>query len=171
MTHFVSYKNREGAGLRGCEYIVPLRQQNRRPEENKVEWTNKKPWFAEAVSDTLTRRIRLWGIKRKVWWDFWSVGGGSWASQQMQETDWRGGWNRIMKERMSRRRSENTKLLPGYSLPLQWVFIPLFWTPVICSRMNHGDHLDWWRAQSTSRAPSRYKHGRNDWVQRCIYML
>lgn len=30
-----------------------------------------------------------------------------------------GGWNRIMKERMSRRRSENTKLLPGYSLPLQ----------------------------------------------------
>lgn len=30
-----------------------------------------------------------------------------------------GGWNRIMKERMSMRRSENTKLLPGYSLPLQ----------------------------------------------------
>lgn len=91
MTHFVSCKNREGAGLRGCEYIVLLRQQNRRPEENKVEWTNKKPWFAEAVSDTLMRRIRLWGIKRKVWWDFWSVGGGSWASQQMQETDWGGG--------------------------------------------------------------------------------
>lgn len=41
------------------------------------------------------------------------------VSRCRRQTGGGGGGNRIMKERMSTRRSENTKLLPGYSLPLQ----------------------------------------------------
>lgn len=93
------------------------------------------------------------------------VGGGGGlllrTARRTNEKEWRGGGKRERDKEhpCSGVAGQKKSSSPDNTMPLLWVFIPLFREPIICSRVSHGDHLDWWCVQSNSRAPSHYTHG------------